>query len=250
MNQLSRSEYKLVHPKISNSTAAAVGISPSSYFLMGKSLELLSDGERWEAFGQTESLTTRIASILNEYQEGASIIFEWIQNADDAWYITSILLLALSLDEKLLNILMLFSANTVKIVYDKTAYPCDSLLNPKMKEFQGPAVIVYNDAVFSKKDFSAICSLGKPSKKDAISKIGRFGVGFNACYHITDLPSFVSGQCISDALGCLSSKDFVFFDPHAANLPHATKSNPGVRFNYIKSNITTQFPDQVSEPQH
>ena len=31
-------------------------------------------------------------------------------------------------------------------------------------------------------------------KKDQKGKTGRFGVGFNAAYHLTDLPSFVSGE--------------------------------------------------------
>jgi hypothetical protein len=35
----------------------------------------------------------------------------------------------------------------------------------------------------------------------------RFGLGFNAVYHLTDLPSFVSGQHL------------VLFDPHAKYLP-------------------------------
>lgn len=37
----------------------------------------------------------------------------------------------------------------------------------------------------------------------------RFGLGFNAVYHLTDLPSFVSGQHL------------VLFDPHAKYLPGA-----------------------------
>lgn len=36
---------------------------------------------------------------------------------------------------------------------------------------------------------------------------GRFGLGFNAVYHFTDVPSFVSGDHV------------VMFDPHARYLP-------------------------------
>ena len=39
---------------------------------------------------------------------------------------------------------------------------------------------------------------------------GKFGLGFNAVYHFTDLPSFVSGEYL------------VCFDPHAKFLPGAT----------------------------
>ena len=46
-------------------------------------------------------------------------------------------------------------------------------------------------------------------------KTGRFGVGFNSVYHLTDLPSFVSGDKL------------VFFDPHANHLP-VSAANPGI----------------------
>ena len=41
---------------------------------------------------------------------------------------------------------------------------------------------------------------------------GRFGLGFNAVYHFTDLPSFVSGARL------------VVLAPHAAFLPGASAS--------------------------
>ena len=39
---------------------------------------------------------------------------------------------------------------------------------------------------------------------------GKFGLGFNAVYHFTDLPSFVSGEYL------------VYFDPHTTFLPGAS----------------------------
>lgn len=44
---------------------------------------------------------------------------------------------------------------------------------------------------------------------------GRFGIGFNSVYHVTDVPSFVSRDRIC------------FFDPHADYLPAVSASNPG-----------------------
>jgi hypothetical protein len=35
---------------------------------------------------------------------------------------------------------------------------------------------------------------GQPAKKCATSAAGQFGLGFNCAYHVTDLPSFVSGR--------------------------------------------------------
>ena len=37
-----------------------------------------------EAFGQAESLTSRLKNILDLYPEGSSVFSELIQNADDA----------------------------------------------------------------------------------------------------------------------------------------------------------------------
>jgi sacsin len=60
--------------------------------------------------------------------------------------------------------------------------------------FQGPALLAFNDALFSPSDFSAIARIGQDSKMGKAASIGRFGLGFNAVYHLTDLPTFVSGE--------------------------------------------------------
>ena len=71
----------------------------------------------------------------------------------------------------------------------------DKVADSNLKQFQGPSLIVYNDALFSEEDFMSIQRIGDSFKKSISTKtkIGRFGIGFNAIYHITDLPSFVSG---------------------------------------------------------
>ena len=45
-------------------------------------------------------------------------------------------------------------------------------------------------------DFQSIQRIGDSLKKtdDQKSKIGRFGIGFNSVYHLTDLPSFISSN--------------------------------------------------------
>lgn len=71
---------------------------------------------------------------------------------------------------------------------------CADLLAAKgLAPFQGPALLAFNDAVFSEADFASISSIGSGVKREQKGKTGRFGVGFNACFHLTDLPSFVSG---------------------------------------------------------
>jgi sacsin len=62
-----------------------------------------------------------------------------------------------------------------------------------MKHWQGPALLAWNDATFSPSDFKNIAKIGQDSKVAKPNAAGRFGLGFNAVYHFTDLPSFVSG---------------------------------------------------------
>lgn len=57
--------------------------------------------------------------------------------------------------------------------------------------------------------------------------------GFNSVYHITDLPSFISG------------KHIVYFDPQATNLPNINVNNPGKRIDFIaQKQLISVFSDQ------
>lgn len=60
-----------------------------------------------------------------------------------------------------------------------------------LRHAQGPALLAYNDALFSPSDFHNISRIGQDSKAARPTAIGRFGLGFNAVYHFTDLPCFV-----------------------------------------------------------
>ena len=65
----------------------------------------------------------------------------------------------------------------------------------------------FNDGTFSERDFASITSIGASGKARDSATIGRFGLGFNTVFHLTDLPAFVSADSL-----CL-------FDPHAQTLP-------------------------------
>ncbi len=123
-----------------------------------------------EAFGQSEALTTRLKHIIQDYPEGPSTLMELVQNADDA------------------------GASRVALLLDLSSHPSNSIPSPAMAQWQGPALMCYNDAVFSPADFHNISRIGQDSKMARPTSIGRFGLGFNSVYHWTDLPSFVSGE--------------------------------------------------------
>jgi hypothetical protein len=104
-----------------------------------------------------------------------------------------------------------------------------------MKYWQGPAVWIFNSAKFTAKDFQALIKLGVGGKSDDDTKIGRFGIGFNCAFHLTDLPSFVSGRYIS------------FLDPSAKFLPtqgYPPKKPRGTRIDFIEKDFKKTFPAQ------
>ena len=155
--------YHIVHARIPRYVASQFG---------AKSLKITMLGGFWKYKGQYEKLTTRLHSILKEYESKIDVFKELLQNADDA------------------------KANTVKLLIDYTSHPNESLIQSAMEVWQGPALYFYNDALFTEEDFENIMKIFGETKLRDTSKIGKFGLGFNTVYHLTDLPSFVSGEYI------------------------------------------------------
>ena len=126
-------------------------------------------------------------------------------------------------------------ATSVKFLVDWRKGATDSLFSPGMAECQGPALWAYNNAVFTDEDFENINKLAGETKVEDISKIGRFGLGFNAVYHLTDVPSFISREYL------------VVFDPNTHHLQSLIRdrSRPGVRINLAqKQESLTRYQDQ------
>ena len=184
----------LVHPAVSKQTAKALCIPSLTSCVLGAE----SFGV-FEACGQGEPLTRRLNRLLEDYKDGFSIPKELIQNADDA------------------------RATEICFLYDerKNDHCKNLLIDTGMKSCQGPALWAYNDAMFSEEDFQNITKLSGATKENQTDKIGKFGLGFNTVYNLTDVPSFVS----KDKL--------VIFDPHTTYLGDAIrdKSKPGVKIN-------------------
>ena len=198
----------LIHKAISEDLASHLQVPRLSSCLAGAR----SIGIKFKEAGQYEPLTTRLRNILQQYKEGVAIFKEVIQNADDA------------------------RASKVCFVVDWRENPRERLLTEELAECQGPALWAYNDAKFTDKDFENINKLAGETKKEDLDKVGRFGLGFNSVYHLTDVPSFLSGEHI------------VFFDPnmtHISNLLEAKMRQGGVMLS-LKENkdVRSAFPDQ------
>ena len=190
-------EYLYVHPDVPSRTAQRLGV-PSLTNRMLEPEELYIG----EEFGQEEKLTTRLNRLLEDYTDGFAVPKELIQNADDA------------------------GATEVRFLYDERtnedAKTC--LIDEGMKDCQGPALWVYNDATFKDEDFVNITKLNEATKAHDTAKIGRFGLGFNAVYNLTDVPMFVSRNYLA------------IFDPHTSFLGKAIRNirRPGMKINLNK----------------
>ncbi|KAK3591138.1 hypothetical protein CHS0354_040202 [Potamilus streckersoni] len=199
------SKMKLVHGKISNELATSLGIKT-------KRLKHLEENVVGIPWGQKEKLVTRIRSLLGAYPCDESVLKELVQNADDA------------------------GANEIHFIKDLRTHECDKLLSDTCKPLQGPALCVYNDKPFTEKDLQGIQSLGMGSKSSDPSKTGKYGVGFNAVYHLTDVPSFLTkGPDLENG------ETLCIFDPMCKFVPTATEDNPGIKCN--TQSVRQCYPD-------
>ena len=76
-------------------------------------------------------------------------------------------------------------AKVVKFYIDNRWHPSKSLSEGKLAAYQGPALVVANDAVFTDKDWEGIQQLQDSIKADDPFNVGKYGIGFNSVYHIT-----------------------------------------------------------------
>ena len=197
---------QFVSPKIPPSTATILGVKTTRQ-------EALQKRTLGISFGQREKLTNRLKRILSGYPCGKELLKELLQNADDAM------------------------ATEVCFVKDPRTHPKKYIFDPCWEPLQGPALCVYNNKPFRKADIEGIQNLGQGSKGDDPNKTGQYGVGFNAVYHLTDVPSFMSqGEEIGEVL-CV-------FDPHCLYVPDANPQEPGRMYN--TEGMKEMFPDVFS----
>ena len=191
--------YYLVHSSISYEMACKLQLKPLNT-IIGNTEEFC-----FEQAGQSEPLTTRLNRILREYKD-TSVIQELLQNADDA------------------------GATEVAVYYDTREHDSSNLFFPGMANSYGPALLFYNNAEFTEEDFENITKIAGETKINKPLKIGKFGIGFCSVYHITDVPSFISGE------------NFIIFDPILQCLQKEIKSefNPGIKINFHKHHLLRQ----------
>uniref|UniRef100_A0A8C9FS67 Sacsin/Nov domain-containing protein n=1 Tax=Pavo cristatus TaxID=9049 RepID=A0A8C9FS67_PAVCR len=158
-------------------------------------------------------LTVRIKNILEEYPSISDIFKELLQNADDA------------------------NATECNFLIDmrRNMDIRENLLDPGMAACHGPALWSFNNSEFSDSDFLNITRLGESLKRSEVDKVGKFGLGFNSVYHITDVPIILSREFM------------IMFDPNVNHISKhiRDKSNPGIKINWSKQQKRLRkFPNQ------
>ncbi|KAF9349650.1 hypothetical protein BGX26_012077 [Mortierella sp. AD094] len=164
----------------------------------------------FEPWAQEEDIVARIGNVLNDY-DPSSIFVEFLQNAADA------------------------GATKCSFMLDQRNFGKNKVLSKEMAAWQGPALLIHNDAEFTESDFKALSKLGEGNKRGDSSKIGRHGLGFNSVYHFTDVPSVVSGSYIG------------FFDPQREYLPKVRTSEGLVGQGGTRSNFLRLRGDTISD---
>lgn len=171
------------------------------------SMESTSLVHKGEDFSPNESLTRRLNGLVHDYPEGIGIFKELLQNADDA------------------------GAKRIKFVLDWQTHSDIRLKHPSMTGLLGSSMLVFNDAVFREEDFEGLKNLGKGGKSDNLRKTGRFGLGFNSVYNMSDHPSFISGDNVC------------FFDPHRSSFPCADTGRDGEK--WLLSDFRKEEPNYL-----
>ncbi|KAJ3984365.1 hypothetical protein F5890DRAFT_1474609 [Lentinula detonsa] len=118
-----------------------------------------------------------IKGILDSYPSN-SILREILQNSDDA------------------------GASKQIFILDHRHHGAERVIEPRLKQTQGPALLAFNDSVFTESDWEAVRTIHGSNKTADAAKTGKYGLGIRACYHVTD------------NIHILSGKQLVIFDPH------------------------------------
>uniref|UniRef100_UPI00398ED8D0 sacsin n=1 Tax=Pristiophorus japonicus TaxID=55135 RepID=UPI00398ED8D0 len=202
-------DLNLCHNQIARETAVRFNVQTTKHRAM-KNLQV-KDLSIWaQEFGQQEKLTVRLKNIIKAYPSKKDILKELIQNADDA------------------------EASEIHFIWDPRKHGNTKTFGEEWNALQGPALCVYNNKKFTDKDIEGIQQLGEGGKRNSPEKTGKYGLGFNSVYHLTDCPSFMSG----DSMLCI-------FDPHLAVLATAKPHSPGGMF-IVNQKFKNTFEDVYS----
>ena len=196
---LKSTKHKVVHDKIPVDIAKKLEIIKLQTHLIKSLMQGFS-------FGQKEPLVARIRKLLESYPNFFDIFKELIQNADDC------------------------GASEISFILDTRKHGCEKLFSKEFSALQGPAILCYNDKIFTENDLNALKTLGVGNKAENKCKIGKYGVGFNCVYRLTDAPQIMSNL-----------DNWVIFDPLCQHFPDLIDLNPGYRIPFDINDSDSPF---------
>ena len=197
-------QLKYCHPAIPHGLALHFGVRTKRQMILETNSTPL-----FKKFRQSESLCNRLSRIMQSYSNDMDIFKELIQNADDA------------------------GASEIHFVLDLRKLSKNYIFDRNWERLLEPALLVFNDAHFSTTDIEGIQKLGEGSKRNENSKIGKFGVGFNCVYKLTDYPTFLT-QVDGRGSGNLCLLD-----------PCCVMTNEGCMID-VNADLQNNFPDSFS----
>jgi sacsin len=142
---------------------------------------------------QRQPLTSYLRKICRDYPAGAGVLKELLQNADDAGASTIVRLIRCS------SIFIKNADKVQRFVLDTRTHPDSPVLVDGLSEYQGAALLAYNDAIFSEEDFESLTSLGDSKKIQDKVATGKFGLGFSSvCFKLKTLVRFARELVFAD----------------------------------------------------
>jgi HEPN domain-containing protein len=178
----------LLHGSVDHNTGLTLGCTSVREELARRcEVEDDTDSDDEGEFGQQEKLSDRIRSLLSGYSDRFDVFTEHWQNSDDA------------------------GAESLLFVLDQTSYPTDSLVDQRdgCRALQGPALLLASSKALSDKDVMRIQQVGNSQKRLKFESAGRFGVGINCLYSITNCPTFLANDAlhVMDPLHCAVTEE-------------------------------------------
>ena len=161
--------FNFTHARISEDLINRLRVENS--FARATRLAIDFEDEDEDEYTPREKLSTIISDTLGRYPIDTTFS-EFLANADDAGATK----MSWTIDER-----------------DAGHYKCQSLLTNELAAFQGPALIAFNDGVFSDNDFAGFKEIGQGGKTNDATTTGMFGRGVLSMYHFTDVPMIISG---------------------------------------------------------
>ena len=77
-------------------------------------------------------------------------------------------------------------ADKVLFLLDSSSYEATSCVSAEAAELQGPALVLASSRPLSNDDLRRMKQLGDSQKRADFAKAGRFGLGLNSLYHMSD----------------------------------------------------------------